>query len=76
MQPAGGNSRKFYGNRQIKSYPPEKIYEEAAFIAYYMHWSHDDIMAMNHRERLRWCDEISKINSRLNEEPENVFQIK
>lgn len=59
----------------MKTYPAEKIYEEAAFIAYYIHWNHDDIMAMSHRERLRWCDEISKINSKLNQEPENVFKI-
>lgn len=56
-------------------YPADKIYEEAAFIAYYMHWSHDDIMEMSHRDRLRWCREISRINSRLNQEPENAFRI-
>lgn len=56
-------------------YPEDRIYEEAAFIAYYMHWSHDDIMQMSHRDRLRWCREISRINSRLNQEPENAFQI-
>lgn len=66
---------KFYGSRSIECYPADKIYEEAAFIAYYMHWGHDDIMEMSHRERLRWCDEISKINSKLNEEPENIFKI-
>lgn len=75
LQPEGGDSGKFFGSRQIKTYPAEKIYEEAAFIAYYVHWSRDDIMAMSHRERLRWCDEISKINSKLNQEPENVFKI-
>lgn len=68
-------SRKFYGSRSIKTYPEDKIYEEAAFIAYYNHWSHDEIMLMSHRDRLRWCDEISKINSKLNQEPENVFKI-
>lgn len=56
-------------------YPADKIYEEAAFIAYYMHWSHDDIMQMSHRDRLRWCREISRINSRLNQEPENAFHV-
>lgn len=58
------------------TYPADKIYEEAAFIAYYMHWGHDEIMAMGHMDRLRWCREISKINSRLNDEPENVFELK
>ena len=56
-------------------YPADKIYEEAAFIGYYMHWAHDEIMEMPHRERLRWCKEVSKINSKLNNEPKNVFDI-
>lgn len=53
----------------------DKIYEEAAFIGYYMHWEHDDIMKFSHRERIRWCEEVSKINSKLNQEPENVFKV-
>ncbi len=56
-------------------YPADKIYEEAAFIGYYLHWNHDEIMDMPHRERLRWCKEVSKINSKLNNEPKNVFDI-
>jgi len=40
-----------------------------------MHWSHDDIMAFSHMERMKWCREISKINGKLNQEPENVFKI-
>ncbi len=58
------------------TYPADKIYEETAFIAYYTHWSHDDIMAMSHMDRLRWCREISKINRKLNDEPENVFDVR
>ncbi|MDE5965843.1 MAG: hypothetical protein K2G89_03330 [Lachnospiraceae bacterium] len=56
-------------------YPAEQIYEEAAFIAYYAHWGLDEIMALPHGERSRWCREFSRINSRLNEEPENVFDV-
>lgn len=48
-------------------YPFDKIYEEVAFIAYHFHWSHEDVMNMEHRERRRWCEEISRINKRLNE---------
>jgi hypothetical protein len=47
----------------------ERIYEEVAFIAYHFHWSHEEIMAMEHRERQRWCAEISKINQRLSGTP-------
>ena len=59
----------------MRTYPADKIYEEIAFIGYYMHWNTDDIASMSHRERIRWCDEISKINSKLNQEPENAFQV-
>jgi len=48
-------------------YPLDRIYEEVAFIAYHFHWSQEDVMNMEHRERRRWCEEISKINKRLNE---------
>ncbi|WP_343216832.1 DUF6760 family protein [Crassaminicella profunda] len=57
------------------SYPIDRIYEEVAFIAYYFHWAHDDIMNMEHRERRRWCGEISTIHKKLNDEPENVFDV-
>jgi hypothetical protein len=40
-----------------------------------MHWPHDEIAALSHRERQRWCREISKINSKLNDEPDNAFRI-
>ncbi len=56
-------------------YPADKIYEEMAFIAYYMHWQHSEIASLSHRERQRWCSEISKINSKLGDEPDNIFKI-
>jgi hypothetical protein len=59
-------------------YPADKIYEEASFIAYYFHWPHDEIMSMEHRERRRWCEEISRINRNLNDdggERDNPFDV-
>ncbi|MZP44312.1 hypothetical protein GTO89_14855 [Heliobacterium gestii] len=56
-------------------YPVDQIYEEVGFIAYHFHWSHDEVMAMEHRDRRRWCKEISRINRKLNDEPENVFDV-
>jgi hypothetical protein len=46
-----------------------------AFLAYYLHWPLDELMVVDHLERRRWCDEVSKINRRLNQEPENVFAL-
>lgn len=45
----------------------EKIAGEVAYIAYHFHWSLDDILAMEHKERHNWIQEISEINKRINE---------
>jgi hypothetical protein len=39
---------------------------EVAFISYYFHWGHDDVLALEHRDRLGWVEEISRINAGLN----------
>ena len=51
-------------------YPLDRIYEEVAFIAYHFKWSHEEIMEMEHGDRRRWCEEISKINRIQNERAE------
>ena len=43
----------------------ESLYEEVAFIAYHFHWPLDDVLNMEHAERHKWVEEISKINRRL-----------
>jgi len=52
----------------MTGYPLSTIYEEVAFIAYHFHWSQEEIMNLEHRDRQRWCEEISKINRRLSGE--------
>jgi hypothetical protein len=37
-----------------------------SFISYYFHWGQDEVMALEHAERRRWCSEISGINKSLN----------
>ena len=59
----------------MTGYPIDKINEEVAFIAYHFHWSHDEIVTMEHKDRRKWCDEISKINNKFNEEQENAFDV-
>lgn len=46
-----------------------------AFIALHFHWSHADLMGMEHRERRRWCREISAINRALDGAPLNPFDV-
>ena len=51
------------------------LYEEMAFIAYHIHWSHDELMHLDHSERRRWCREISSINRALDGAPANPFEV-
>ncbi len=37
-------------------------------MAYHMHWSLDEILDLEHQDRLRFVDEIASINRRLSEE--------
>ncbi|GBO52956.1 hypothetical protein APA_757 [Pseudanabaena sp. lw0831] len=39
----------------------ERLYEEVAFIAFYFHWSREDIFNLTHAERLRWVNEIMRL---------------
>ena len=59
----------------LKGYPLKQLYEEMAFIAYYLHWPWSEIMNLPHDERRRWCEEISKINRVVNDEPKNIFDV-
>jgi len=54
-------------------YPLDRLYEEVAFIAYYFHWDYRDILEMEHRERQRWCEEVSRINKKLGADQKTDF---
>jgi hypothetical protein len=49
------------------SYPSDRIFEEVAYVSRYLHWTYHEVMALEHRERLRWIGEIAKTNEALNE---------
>ncbi len=54
----------------IVGYPLDQLHEEVAYLAYHFHWPLDMILSLEHADRRRWVEEISKINQRLNgEEP-------
>jgi len=42
--------------------------EEVAYIAYHFHWPPERILEMEHADRLRWAQEISRINERMNQQ--------
>ncbi|HEX4829615.1 MAG TPA: DUF6760 family protein [Trebonia sp.] len=49
-------------------YPPDRLHEEVAYVAFHFHWPYDQIMRLEHAERQRWVGEIARINQRLNEQ--------
>jgi hypothetical protein len=49
------------------TYSTDRIHEEVAYVAYHFHWSLDDILDMEHAQRLRYVHEIAAINTRLSE---------
>jgi hypothetical protein len=53
----------------------KNLYEEMAFIAMHFHWSHTDLMRLEHRDRRRWCAEISAVNRARNGTPANPFDV-
>lgn len=50
------------------TYAPDRIYEEVAYVAYHFHWPLNDILDLEHPQRLRFVGEIAGINDRLNQE--------
>lgn len=46
------------------TYAVDRLYEEIAYVAYHFHWSRDDILDLEHAERLRFVSEIGSINNR------------
>ncbi len=42
-------------------YPLAQMYQEVAFIALNFHWSREEILNLEHSERLRWVEEIKRL---------------
>jgi hypothetical protein len=59
----------------MRAYPVKWLYEEMAFLALHLHWSHADLMRLDHRERRRWCREVSARNRAQDGAPANPFEM-
>lgn len=49
------------------TYATDRLYEEVAYVAYHFHWPLDDILNLEHPQRLRYVTEIARINTRISE---------
>ena len=47
-----------------------------AFLAYYLHWSSNELMDLDHFERRRWCREVSSINKKLSGDSNKTFEFR
>jgi hypothetical protein len=47
-----------------------------AFLAYYLHWSNDELMQLDHSERRRWCEEVSAINKKLSDPEKGSVELR
>lgn len=45
------------------TYAADRLFEEAAYVAYYLHWSLDSILDLEHPMRQRFVEEIGKIHT-------------
>jgi hypothetical protein len=50
------------------TYAADRVWEELAYVAYYLHWDLDKILDLEHPVRTRVITEIGKIHSRSAEE--------
>ena len=47
------------------TYASDRLYQEIAYVAYHFHWPLQELLDLEHQERLRYVDEIDRINSRI-----------
>ncbi|MBH5333672.1 hypothetical protein IHE55_02160 [Streptomyces pactum] len=44
------------------TYAADRIHEEVAYLAYHFHWSLDQILDLEHADRLRYVDQIARLS--------------
>jgi len=59
----------------MRAYPLKALYEEMAFIAMHFHWAQHELMELEHRDRRRWCREISAVNRAQDGGQPNPFDV-
>ena len=45
------------------TYAADALFREVAYVAYYFHWTRDEILDLSHLERRLFLDEIGSINA-------------
>jgi hypothetical protein len=50
------------------SYPTESVWQETAFLAYHLHWTLDQVLDLEHLDRVRMVRAVSNLNERARQE--------
>ncbi|MFJ9605787.1 DUF6760 family protein [Kitasatospora sp. NPDC101176] len=50
------------------TYATGRLWEEVAYVAYYLHWSFESILDLEHPVRRRVIDELGRIHRQLAED--------
>ena len=50
------------------SYPAEAVWQETAFLAYHLHWSLDDLLGLEHLDRVRMVRAVVNLEQRSRQE--------
>jgi hypothetical protein len=46
----------------VIGYPSAQLLEEVAYLAINVHWTYDQILGLDHRERRAWVEELVRLN--------------
>ncbi|MFD6723646.1 DUF6760 family protein [Streptomyces sp. NPDC060131] len=55
------------GRGGILTYASDRLWEEVVYVAYYLHWSADSVLDLEHPARQRVIEEIGRINKRISD---------
>ncbi|MEU8825023.1 DUF6760 family protein [Streptomyces sp. NPDC048636] len=47
------------------TYAADRLWEEVVYVAYYLHWSADSVLDLEHPARRRVIEEIGRINQKI-----------
>jgi hypothetical protein len=50
------------------SYPAEAVWQETAYLAYHLHWSLDDLLGLEHLDRVRMVRAVLNLEQRSRQE--------
>ncbi|HET6296209.1 MAG TPA: DUF6760 family protein [Kribbella sp.] len=49
----------------MTTYSTDRLWEEVVYVAYYLHWSHAEILDLDHATRATVIDGIGRIHQQL-----------